>query len=244
MFWYLIIGSILLFIIMSFSSNTTTEDFSNNEYVIPQTATPVMSYASPDVDWRDVEDSMNAQYKDEDEDEESKEEEEEEGDEGSEDGEQSEKMARTGETEAKPVKNEKFVSKGQVKENPLYSDQIFILQKQKSAPRSLPKFSNDAFNVYEPKQPPLRYATRPGPNSFNDSLTEVGHVETERERQRDWVAQKNAQWRHQDLLNRLNWVYLEANQHVNPEKILRQPKFIPGPSNEVKYGRYTHYGRA
>mgnify|MGYP001386852822 FL=1 len=111
MFWYLIIGSILLFIIMSFSSNTTTEDFSNNEYVIPQTATPVMSYASPDVDWRDVEDSMNAQYKDEDEDEESKEEEEE-GDEGSEDGEQSERMVRAGETEAKPVKNEKFVSRG------------------------------------------------------------------------------------------------------------------------------------
>jgi len=66
MFWYLIIGSILLFIIMSFSSNTTTEGFSNNEYVIPQTATPVMSYASPDVDWRDVEESINAQYKEDD----------------------------------------------------------------------------------------------------------------------------------------------------------------------------------
>lgn len=221
MFWYLIICSFLLFIIVSYSSNLTTEGFTNNEYVIPSSMNQIIQHATPDIDWRDVEDRLNKAY--EGDDEEQKEEEEE------------------VEVEVEVEADEKFVNE---KDTPLYSDQIYILQKQKSKPRHHPKFSNDAFNVYEPKTPPLRYETRPGPNSFNDSLTEAGHVETEKERHQDWLAQKNAQWRHQDLLNRLNWVYLKANQYVNPDKILKQPKFIPGPSNEVKYGRYTHYGRA
>jgi hypothetical protein len=118
------------------------------------------------------------------------------------------------------------------------------MQKQKSAPRYVPKFSNDVFNVYEPKEPKLRYATRPGPNSFHDILSQRAHVETEEERKRDWEAQKSAQERHEDLLRRTNWIFASATR-VSPDRILKQPKMIPGPANEDKYSRrYSHFGLA
>lgn len=67
------------------------------------------------------------------------------------------------------------------------------MQKQKSAPRFVPKFSNDAFNVYEPNKSNLTYETRPGPNTFNDILSQASHVETDAERERTWNAQKSGE---------------------------------------------------
>lgn len=130
------------------------------------------------------------------------------------------------------------------RERGLKSDQIYLMQKQKSAPRCLPKFSKKQFLVYEPKTPPLHYETRPGPNSFHDPLSERAHVETKQEFKRSNEAQRSAQERHEELLRRSNWIFDHANK-VSPDHILRQPKMIPGPYNTDKYvRRYSHYGIA
>ena len=119
------------------------------------------------------------------------------------------------------------------------SDEKYLLQhkmnQKKPSPRFLPKFSSDLFHVYDPETtPPLRYATRPGPNTFNDILSQRAHIETEAEKVAAKEAQANAQMRHNDLLRRQNWVYNSVN-HIRPDYILRQPKMIPGPANEIYY---------
>lgn len=125
----------------------------------------------------------------------------------------------------------------------LTTDQVYLKQKQLSAPRCLPKFSND-FIVYEPKEPKLQYATRPGPNSYKDILSERAHVETKEEAQRANEAQRSAQERHEDLLRRSNWVFIQSNRK-NSDSILKQPKMIPGPANQDKYSRrYSKYSLA
>ena len=119
------------------------------------------------------------------------------------------------------------------------SDEKYLLQhkmnQKKPSPRFLPKFSNDLFHVYDPETtPPLRYATRPGPNTFNDILSQRAHIETQAEKVAAKEAQANAQMRHNDLLRRQNWVYNSVN-NIRPDYILRQPKMIPGPANEIYY---------
>ena len=231
-------GSILIIVLILYlyATSSSKEDFDNSDlndqqYVFSDASSSMVAqYNTPDIDWKEIEASIEDELKSKDDKEEEEEEDKEEEEEEEEDKEEEE------EEEDDSRNNQK-------RKRMLTSDQRYIRQKQRSAPRFVPKFSNDEYNVYTPKDPPLRYATRPGPNAFHDVLTEASHVETDKEREDAWKAQKNAEYRHKDLLHRLNWVYIEANKY-SPDRILKQPKIIPGPSNESKYERkYSQYGR-
>ena len=232
---------IILFIL--FGPKQYKESFSNGEqYVLPTSDPDSVDYTlSPDESWLSFEKKMKQQMVSSDTD----------GKTTSDDEKTtSDDEKTTKETDTKQTPNLSEENSGsslfkqEDRERGLKTDQIYLMQKQKSAPRCLPKFSKKQFLVYEPKTPPLHYETRPGPNSFHDPLSERAHVETKKELRDSREAQRSAQERHEELLRRSNWIFDHANK-ISPDHILHQPKMIPGPYNTDKYvRRYTHYGIA
>ena len=254
MLYWLLIILVILFIF--FYIRPVNEELFANQYVMPQEDKNVV-YTSPDLDWKDFEEKVQSQMKPDKKETKTTGDDESEGEKETEEyktntdddkpdqsSEQSTSSFLFGWFDKKDSDDEHEDEKDSTTSTPKFtSDQLYILQRQKSAPRYLPKFSKNSIHVYVPKKPKLDYATRPGPNSFHDSLTEREHVQTEKELRNEWQAQKMAQERHNDLLRRQNWVFQSVND-ITPDYILKQPKMVPGPSNGWKYNRYTHYGKA
>ena len=216
------------------------ESFRQSQFVIPEKNDALSSYYTPDLDWVTFQANMKQQMKPT----------------PSKQKSDAQTVEADAESDAQKAKTDVESGVDQIESEvssfferptqaPTYTtDQRYILQKQKSAPRFIPTFPKKSFLVYDPKDPPLRYATRPGPNSLDDILSEAAHIETPKETKLQNEAQKSAQERHEDLLRRTNWIFHSANRY-NSDRILKQPKMIPGPSNEDKYKRrYSHYGLA
>lgn len=249
--------SVILYLYVSYRP-VLQEAFSNDYVLSKDSSLTTYLNQTPDLDWKEFEANMKDQLVKEDEQKEDEEtvDEEEEQDESDEDNDISmvkEVIKRRNTTvlekekgqEETKEKEDEFSMHLQVEkeirkaDKQMKSDEKHLLKhkmnQKKPTPRFLPKFSSDLFHVYDPETtPPLRYATRPGPNTFNDILSQRAHIETEAEKVAAKEAQANAQMRHNDLLRRQNWVYNSVN-HIRPDYILRQPKTIPGPANEIYY---------
>lgn len=259
MLYAIIIFAIILFIsFILFAPNNVKESFtsqSQSQYVIPENNAEKVRIYNPDVDWLEYENKMKQQMKTPTKTSQETTKDSQDTTKDSQDTSMFDKIEQDAESVLKTLGTDigslydsstssSSLPDQQIQEHPLFSDQRYILQKQKTAPRFIPKFTKPEFLVYKPDTPELHYATRPGPNSFNDILSEAAHIETPQEKQEQQQAQQSAQERHEDLLRRTNWVFQSASRW-NTDHILKQPKTIPGPANNDKYiRRYSKYGLA